>query len=82
MSILMWILFGSFVGTVASFIVPTRGDQSIATNIVVGIVGAFLGKYVMSYFGGGAVTGFNIQSIFVAMVGSVALLLLMRLFGK
>ena len=78
----MWILFGSFVGTAASFIVPSRGNQGFLSNIIVGIIGAFLGKYVMAYFGGGAVTGFNLQSLFVAMVGSVVLLLLMRMFGR
>lgn len=54
------------------------GERSLLMNIVVGIIGAFLGGLLMSAFGQPGVNGFNLYSIFVAVLGSVVLLWLYR----
>jgi len=59
----------------------TNGRQGLLQDIVVGIVGGVIGGFLFNALGiGGAVTGFNITSIFVAFVGGIVLLILVRLF--
>ena len=77
MNILLWLLLGALAGWVASLIVKT--DQGILLDIVVGIVGAFLGGFLFNLFGAAGVTGFNIYSILVAIVGAVVLLFILKL---
>jgi uncharacterized membrane protein YeaQ/YmgE (transglycosylase-associated protein family) len=79
MGILYWILFGGLVGWVGSLIMGTDGQQGIILNIVVGIIGAAIGGYVMNYFGEGGVSGFNLYSFMVALVGAVVLLAIVKL---
>jgi len=74
MGVLLWILFGGIAGWVGSMIMGTDGQQGIILNIVVGIVGAVLGGYIMNFFGVGGVSGFNLYSFLVAIVGAVVLL--------
>ena len=75
MSILVWIIFGAIAGWLAHVLTGRGGG--LITNIIVGIVGAFLGGFIMSLFGGGGVTGFNLYSFFVAVVGAVVLLVVL-----
>lgn len=79
MEILLWVVFGAVVGWVGSLIMGTDGQQGIILNVVVGIVGVFLGNYIMSFFGEGGVTGFNLYSFLVALIGAVALLAILKL---
>lgn len=79
MGILLWILFGAFVGWVGSLIMGTDGQQGIILNIVVGIVGAIAGGYIMNFFGESGVTGFNLYSFMVSLIGAVALLAVVKL---
>jgi len=79
MGILLWIFFGAIVGWVGSLIMGTDGQQGIILNIVVGIIGAVLGGYIMNFLGEGGVTGFNLYSFMVALVGAVVLLALVKL---
>ncbi len=74
MSILLWIVFGGIVGWIASIIMKTDGQQGIILNIIVGIVGAALGGWIMSQIGESAVSGFNLYSFLVALLGSVVLI--------
>ena len=78
MGILIWIVFGGIVGWVGSHIMSTSDQQGIILNIVVGIVGAVLGGYIMNFFGEGGVTGFNLYSFLVALIGAVALLAIVK----
>lgn len=78
MSILIWIIFGALVGWVASLIMRTDKDQGAVANIVVGIVGAFIGGGLSNMLGGPEVTGFNLSSIIVATIGAVVLIILMQ----
>ncbi len=79
MGILLWIILGALAGWIASLIMGTDASQGAFMNIVVGIIGAVIGGYVFQAFGQSGVTGFNIYSILVAIVGAVVLLGLVRL---
>lgn len=76
MNILLWIILGALAGWIASLIVKT--EQGLIIDIVVGIVGAFLGGFLFNQFGAQGVTGFNLPSILVAIVGSVILLVIVK----
>jgi uncharacterized membrane protein YeaQ/YmgE (transglycosylase-associated protein family) len=78
MGIILWVVFGAFVGWIASLIMKTDAEQGMLLNIVVGIVGAVLGGWLMGFFGRGGVTGFNLYSFAVALGGAVALIALIR----
>lgn len=83
MGIISWIILGGLAGWVASMIAGNNAQQGVIGNIVVGIVGAFVGGFVFSFFGGSGVTGFNLYSFGVALVGAVLTLFVKRkLFGK
>jgi uncharacterized membrane protein YeaQ/YmgE (transglycosylase-associated protein family) len=62
MKIMLWIIFGSLVGWIASIIMKTNAQQGIMLNIVIGIVGAVIGGWVMSIINKSGVTGFNLYS--------------------
>ena len=73
MSILAWIVLGLIAGFIASRIVGGSG-QGLLLDIVLGIVGAVVGGYLFSAFGATGVTGFNLYSMFVAVVGAAIVL--------
>lgn len=79
MSFLIYIIFGGLVGWVASMLMGTDGQQGILLNVVVGIVGAVLGSWIFSLLGlGGSVTGFNLGSFVVALIGAVVLIAILK----
>ena len=82
MNFLLWILFGAVAGWIASLIMKTNRSQGTLIDIVVGIVGAFLGGWLFDTFGRSAVTGFNLYSLLVAVIGAVVLLFLVRLVRR
>lgn len=71
------IVLGGLAGWIASLI--TRGSTGIFMDIVLGIVGAIAGGLIMSFFGQPGVTGFNIYSLIVSVVGAIILVWLGRL---
>ena len=75
MGIILWIVFGAIVGWVASLIMNTDSQQGVILNVVIGIVGAVLGGWIMSSVGESAVTGFNLYSFAVALFGAVVLIM-------
>jgi uncharacterized membrane protein YeaQ/YmgE (transglycosylase-associated protein family) len=75
MSILAWIVLGLISGFIASKIVNKTGEGFIM-DIVLGVVGAFAGGFLFSLFGASGVTGLNIYSMIVAVIGAVAVLLI------
>ena len=78
MTILYWIVFGLIAGAIANFIAPSsRGG--IVGSIILGVIGAIVGGYLGQVFFGVGVTGFNITSFVVAVVGSLLVLLVGRL---
>jgi uncharacterized membrane protein YeaQ/YmgE (transglycosylase-associated protein family) len=73
MSILAWIVLGLLAGFIASKIVNKRGEGLIL-DIVLGVVGAVVGGWLFSAFGMSRVTGLNIYSLLVAVVGALVVL--------
>ena len=81
MGIIAWIIFGGLAGWVASLIAGMSERQGCLLNIVVGIVGAIIGGFLMSLLRGGEPfeVGFDLPSFLVAVVGAVLLLAGLRL---
>ena len=73
MSVLGWLVLGLISGYIASKIVNHTGE-GVILDIVLGIVGAFVGGWLFSTFGHSGVTGFNLYSMFVAVVGAIVVL--------
>ena len=82
MGILTWIVMGLIVGVLAKFIMPGKDPGGIFVTILIGIAGAFVGGFIGSLLGLGAVTGFNIGSFLLAIGGAVLLLVLYRVIKK
>ena len=84
MGLISWIIVGGLAGWIASLIMKTNKSMGIMANIIVGIIGAVIGGFVVGLFGvQDALTGINITSILVAVLGSVILLWLVKMFrGK
>ena len=80
MDLLLWVVFGGIVGWIASMIMGTDAQQGLLGNIIVGVVGAVLGGFIMNAFGQPGATGFNFYSFFVSILGSVVLLWIYRAF--
>ena len=76
MGIIGWIIIGALAGWIASMITGKNSEMGAGMNIVVGIAGGFIGGLVMNLIGGYGVTGFNLWSLFVAVIGAVILLLI------
>jgi len=74
MSWLAWIILGLIAGFIGSKLVNKTGE-GLLLDIVLGVVGAIVGGYLFGLFGGSGVTGLNIYSLLVAVVGSVVVLL-------
>lgn len=77
-NVIIWILFGALAGWIASLIMKTDAEQGAISNIIVGIIGAFIGGAIARVFGGSGVTGFTFGSLLVAILGSVILLFIMK----
>jgi uncharacterized membrane protein YeaQ/YmgE (transglycosylase-associated protein family) len=75
MSILAWIILGLIAGFISSKIVNHTG-QGVIIDIVLGVVGAFVGGFLFNLFGATGVTGLNIWSLIVATAGAIAVLVI------
>jgi uncharacterized membrane protein YeaQ/YmgE (transglycosylase-associated protein family) len=75
MSFVAWLVLGLVAGFIASKLVNSRG-QGMMLDILLGVVGAFAGGWLFHIFGARGVSGLNLSSLLVAVVGSVALLVL------
>ena len=85
MGFIIWLIVGGIVGWLASIIMKTDAQQGIFLNVIVGIVGAALGGWLISpMLGVGSINnaGISIPSIFVSLLGSVVLLALINLFRR
>ena len=83
MNIIIWLIVGGLIGWVASMLMGTDGRQGLLLNIVVGIVGAFLGGWIFGgYFGSSTINQGNLSfnSIIVSLLGAVILLAVLKLF--
>jgi uncharacterized membrane protein YeaQ/YmgE (transglycosylase-associated protein family) len=84
MGLIAWLIVGGIVGWLASLVMKTDAQQGIVLNVVVGIVGAFLGGLVVSpLVGVGSInTGLSIGSIVVSLLGAIILLAIVNLVRR
>ncbi|MEX9251365.1 GlsB/YeaQ/YmgE family stress response membrane protein [Pseudenterobacter timonensis] len=83
MGIIAWIVFGLIAGVIAKFLMPGRDGGGFILTCVLGVIGAVVGGWLATMFGfGGDVTGFNLQSFLVAVVGAIVVLLIFRLVRR
>jgi uncharacterized membrane protein YeaQ/YmgE (transglycosylase-associated protein family) len=80
-NIIAWIIFGALAGWIASIITGKNKKMGGFANIVTGIIGAFLGGWIMNLLGFQGLTGFDLWSLFVAIVGAVVLILVVGLIS-
>jgi uncharacterized membrane protein YeaQ/YmgE (transglycosylase-associated protein family) len=73
MSIIGWIILGMIAGFLASKIVNRQG-AGFFLDIILGVVGGVVGGWLFEHFGGTGVTGFNLWSMFVAVIGAIVVL--------
>lgn len=82
MSIIGWIFLGLIAGWIASKIVDSEG-KGLFLDLILGIVGALVGGWIFAALGASPVTGFNLWSLFIAVVGAVVVLVIYHaLFGR
>jgi uncharacterized membrane protein YeaQ/YmgE (transglycosylase-associated protein family) len=81
MGIILWLVIGGVIGWLASIIMRTDAQQGIFLNIIVGIVGAFLGGLIIN---GGSInsSGLTIQSFLVSLLGAIILLAIVNLVRR
>jgi uncharacterized membrane protein YeaQ/YmgE (transglycosylase-associated protein family) len=85
MNFIIWLIVGGLIGWVASMIMRTDAQQGILLNIIVGIVGAFLGGLLISpLIGAGDINSgnFSLPSLLVSLVGAIILLAIVNLFRR
>ena len=75
MGIISWIILGLIAGFIGSKIVDKQG-QGFLLNMGLGIVGALVGGFLFAFFGATGVTGLNLYSMIVAIVGAIVVLLI------
>ena len=79
MGLLAWLVIGAVAGWLASVVMGTHQRQGFLLDIIVGIIGAFVGGYLFQLLGMRGITGFSVWSLFVAFIGAIVLLFLIRL---
>lgn len=80
MAVISWIILGGLAGWIATMMTSTDRQVNGFMNVIVGIVGAFIGGLVLRLFGVSATSGFSMASLLTAILGAVILLSLIRAF--
>lgn len=80
MGIIGWIVLGGLAGWIASMIAGTNASQGLLGNIIVGIIGGLVGGFIVNLFGIDGITGFNMYSLLVALLGAIVFLWLWKMF--
>jgi uncharacterized membrane protein YeaQ/YmgE (transglycosylase-associated protein family) len=81
MSIIAWLILGLIAGFIGSKIVNRTGEGLIM-DIVLGVVGAFVGGFLFNMFGASGVTGLNIYSMVVAVIGAIVVLVIYHMIFR
>ena len=76
MNFLLWIILGAVAGWLAGYFM--KSDHSTIEDIILGIVGSFVGGFIMNFLGQPGVTGFNVYSVLVSTIGAVLIIFLGR----
>ena len=83
MGIIAWIIFGLIAGIIAKLFMPGRDGGGFFLTCILGIVGAVVGGWLATMFGiGGSISGFNLHSFLVAVVGAILVLGVFRLLRR
>ncbi|EAM6135445.1 GlsB/YeaQ/YmgE family stress response membrane protein [Salmonella enterica] len=83
MGIIAWIIFGLIAGVIAKLLMPGRDGGGFILTCILGIVGAIVGGWLATMFGiGGSISGFNLHSFLVAVVGAIVVLVIFRLLRR
>jgi len=82
MGLIGWLIIGGLAGWIASKITGNNAKMGTGVNIVVGVIGGVIGGIVMNLAGGAGITGFNLWSLFVAVVGAVILLWIINAISR
>jgi len=86
MGFIIWLIVGGIIGWLASLVMRTDAQQGMFLNIVVGIIGAFLGGFIFSALGIGGSninnSDFSLSSLIVSFLGAVVLLAIVNLFRR
>lgn len=80
MNFLLWIILGGVAGWIADIVM--KSAHGMLEDIILGIIGAFVGGFIFNLFGAPGVTGFNFYSLIVAVIGAVVLIFLGRLIHR
>jgi uncharacterized membrane protein YeaQ/YmgE (transglycosylase-associated protein family) len=80
--LIFWIVLGALAGWIASMVMGRDAQMGALANILVGILGAVIGGFLMNSLGGPGVTGFNLYSVLVAIGGAVVLLFIVGLVRR
>jgi uncharacterized membrane protein YeaQ/YmgE (transglycosylase-associated protein family) len=78
MGLLSWILFGLIAGALAKLVMPGNDPGGCIITTIVGIVGAVLGGFVATAMGFGGISGFDLRSMGIAILGAILLLAIYR----
>jgi uncharacterized membrane protein YeaQ/YmgE (transglycosylase-associated protein family) len=79
MNLILWIIFGAIVGWIASLVMKTDSSQGILWDIIMGVVGAAVGGLLMGLIGQAGITGFNLYSFIVAIIGAITVIYVGRI---
>ncbi|WAW14487.1 GlsB/YeaQ/YmgE family stress response membrane protein [Peptostreptococcus equinus] len=82
MGIISWLIVGALAGWLGSIIMGKNAQMGAIANIIVGIIGAFIGGFIAQSFGGSGVSGINLYSIAISVLGAVVLLFIVGLIQR
>lgn len=82
MNIILWLVLGAVAGWIASLVMGTNRSQGLIGDIILGVIGAFLGGFLFNLTGAEGVSGFNVWSVFVAVIGAVIALMIGRALSR
>lgn len=82
MGIFSWIIVGGLAGWIASMLTKKNERMGVFANIIVGIMGGLVGGYVARFFGFNGMTGFNVGSLLIAILGSFIVLIVINAFTQ
>lgn len=74
MGLLSWIVFGLIAGAVAKLFIPGSDPGGCIITMAIGVVGALVGGFIATYLGYGGISGFDVRSMFIAILGAMLLL--------
>jgi uncharacterized membrane protein YeaQ/YmgE (transglycosylase-associated protein family) len=82
MGIVLWIIFGGLAGWMASVIMKNNSNQGTIKDIIMGIIGAVVGGFLMGLVGQSGVNGFNLYSFIVAIIGAIVVIYIGRIIKR